>query len=169
MSRRPWSVALGSLIGVGGFVVSGCPPSAPTDGFYGCATGACPSQFPYCDPVELRCYAEVPTDGGPRPDAWHMSGTIGRFGACTSNDECQSQFECLGGACVTPCTPTAGGGGCGSLGSGYVCGPVHLTTAGSAFGCVPPVMCGQACTDAPLHSREDRGAHVCQCVPMGWD
>ena len=49
--------------------VPACSPNAPTDGFYGCATGSCPSQFPYCDPVELRCYAEVPIDEDARAHA----------------------------------------------------------------------------------------------------
>ncbi|MBX7191821.1 MAG: hypothetical protein K1X94_07175 [Sandaracinaceae bacterium] len=148
--------------------VPACSPNAPTDGFYGCATGSCPSQFPYCDPVELRCYAEVPIDGGPRPDAWHPGGTVGMYGTCTSNDDCQSQLTCLGGACVTGCTPSgAGGGGC--AGSGLVCAPVHAQTPmTSPFGCVPGVGCGMGCI-TPLHSRQDPMSHFCQCVPSAWD
>lgn len=135
-----------------------CSPNAPTDGFFGCATGACPASFPYCDPVELRCYASAPTDAGPRPDSPRPDApaAAGEYQPCGSPPSCGT-LSCISGSCMTPCT----GGTCGD---GRLCRPastMDMTTA-----CIVSCDGGGSC---PMNTRPRTVmAGQCQCVPFSW-
>jgi hypothetical protein len=142
--------------------ISACSPHPPTDGFYACeATGACPSSFPYCDPIEHRCYARVPDDAGPRPDSpppdAFGSMFSGEYEGCASTTDCAAPLTCIGGSCMTGCTTS----GC----AGRQCVPVSMVNMATA--CV--VNCtGGAATCPPLTRMRTVMMGQCQCVPASW-
>lgn len=147
---------------------AGCSPNPPSDpsfgdGFFGCATGPCPSSVPYCDPVDQRCYAEAPTDAGPRPDAYRLPGTGGRYDSCGSSTDCMpgSGLTCVAGACMTACMDMTG------CTMPFVCAPPGRGATGLA--CVQDCISTPTC---PVGTRQrtfnDMGRPVCHCVPEAW-
>lgn len=151
-----------ALTGVMATAVAACSPHPPTDGFYACeATSACPSSFPYCDPIQRRCYASVPNDAGPRPDSpapdAFGSAFRGEYEACAATTDCAAPLMCIGNSCMTGC----GMSGCTD---GRTCVPVSL--ADPTVACVVNCTGGGSCP--PLtHMRTVMGGR-CQCVPSSW-
>ncbi len=142
--------------------LAACSPQAPTDGFYGCATGACPAAFPYCDPVDLRCHANVPQDSGPRPDAPGLDAftpvSAREYTACGTPPNCPASLACIGGSCMTAC---GGGGTCTDARN---CRPVSMTD--TTMACVVSCTGGGTCPSG-TRMRTVMGGE-CQCAPMTW-
>lgn len=63
--------------------LAGCTASRPTNGYFACANGRCPAEYPFCHPSDLRCYSTPEEDAGPRPDAaLDAAGAPTIYGVC---------------------------------------------------------------------------------------
>jgi hypothetical protein len=164
MARARASVLV-ALVLAGLAGASGCSPNPPSDGLYGCATGACPTSHPYCHDDQL-CYAAPERDAGPRPDAYTPDvpatpGTVALYGRCAQRSDCTASLDCLSGFCLYPCTACPGG---------TVCAPVDTTSGPSGaraclVDCNPrEIMCPSG-TTRRIERPGGTMMTICHCVP----